>query len=51
MKHKIFSCDIEINGKKVENKFIKLLVSAICITIVLIPFVLMVFGMLHLFVC
>lgn len=51
MKDKIFSCDIEINGKKVENKFIKLLVSTICITIVLIPLVLMALGILHLLVC
>lgn len=51
MKDRVFSCDIEVNGKKVENKFIKLLISVICITIVLISIVLMAFGILHLLVC
>ena len=51
MKDRVFSCDIEVNGKKVENNFVKLLISAICIIIVLIPLVLMAFGILHLLVC
>lgn len=51
MKDKIFSCDIEVNGKKVENNFVKFLVFAICITIVFIPLVLMAFGILHLLIC
>ena len=51
MRDRVFSFDIEVNGKKVENKFIKLSFSAICIIFVLISLVLMAFGILHLLVC
>lgn len=51
MKDKIFSCDIKINGKKVENKFAKFMISSACMVILFIPLVLMAFGILHLLVC
>lgn len=48
----MFSCDIEVNGKKVENKFLKFLFSVGCGVIILIPMlvplVLMAFGILYL---
>ena len=48
MKDKIFSCDIEVNGKKVENKFAKFIISSACLVILFISLVLMAFGILYL---
>ena len=48
MKNRVFSCDIEVNGKKVENKFAKFMIYAVCMTIQFIMLVLMAFGILYL---
>ena len=49
MKNRVFSCDIEVNGKKVENKIVKLLLSVIGAIVILAPFILMAFGLFYLF--
>ena len=48
MKNTLISCDVDVNGKKVTNKFVEFIVSVSPAAISLLPVVLSVFGILYL---
>lgn len=48
MKNTLISCDVEVNGKKVTNKFVKFIVSVLLSAISFLPVILSVFGILYL---